>query len=107
MSNEHHHEENFIQKYVFSVDHKVIGLQYGITSLLFLLFGFMLMMLMRYQIAYPESVIPYVGEWLFAGSGGVMLPENYNTLGAMHGTIMIFLGAVSYTHLTLPTICSV
>ena len=94
MSNEHHHEENFIQKYVFSVDHKVIGLQYGITSLLFLLFGFMLMMLMRYQIAYPESVIPYVGEWLFAGSGGVMLPENYNTLGAMHGTIMIFLGVV-------------
>ena len=94
MSNEHHHEENFIQKYVFSVDHKVIGLQYGITSLLFLLFGFMLMMLMRYQIAYPETVIPYLGEWLFAGSGGVMLPENYNTLGAMHGTIMIFLGVV-------------
>ena len=94
MSNDHHHEENFIQKYVFSVDHKIIGLQYGITSLLFLLFGFMLMMLMRYQIAYPETVIPYVGEWLFAGSGGVMLPENYNTLGAMHGTIMIFLGVV-------------
>ena len=94
MSNEHHHEENFIQKYVFSVDHKVIGLQYGITSLLFLLFGFMLMMLMRYQLAYPEAVIPYIGEWLFAGSGGVMLPENYNTLGAMHGTIMIFLGVV-------------
>ena len=94
MSNDHHHEENFIQKYVFSVDHKIIGLQYGITSLLFLLFGFMLMMLMRYQIAYPETVIPYFGEWLFAGSGGVMLPENYNTLGAMHGTIMIFLGVV-------------
>ncbi len=94
MSNDHHHEDNFIQKYVFSVDHKIIGLQYGITSLLFLLFGFMLMMLMRYQIAYPETVIPYVGEWLFAGSGGVMLPENYNTLGAMHGTIMIFLGVV-------------
>ena len=94
MSNDHHHEENFIQKYVFSVDHKIIGLQYGITSLVFLLFGFMLMMLMRYQIAYPETVIPYFGEWLFAESGGVMLPENYNTLGAMHGTIMIFLGVV-------------
>ena len=94
MSNDHHHEENFIQKYVFSVDHKIIGLQYGVTSLVFLLFGFMLMMLMRYQIAYPETVIPYFGEWLFAESGGVMLPENYNTLGAMHGTIMIFLGVV-------------
>ena len=94
MSNDHHHEENFIQKYVFSVDHKVIGLQYGITSLLFLLFGFLLMMVMRYQLAYPEQVVPYVGNWLFSESGGVMLPENYNTLGAMHGTIMIFLGVV-------------
>ena len=93
-SDQHHHEENFIQKYVFSVDHKIIGLQYGVTSLLFLLFGFILMMIMRYQLAYPEQVIPYVGNWLFSESGGVMLPENYNTLGAMHGTIMIFLGVV-------------
>lgn len=94
MSNDHHHEENFFQKYIFSVDHKVIGLQYGITSLLFLLFGFLLMMVMRYQLAYPEQIVPYVGNWLFSESGGVMLPENYNTLGAMHGTIMIFLGVV-------------
>ena len=93
MSNDHH-EENFIQKYVFSVDHKVIGLQYGVTSLLFLLFGFLLMAIMRYQLAYPEQVIPYIGNWIFSESGGVMLPENYNTLGAMHGTIMIFLGVV-------------
>jgi cytochrome c oxidase subunit 1 len=94
LSDNHHHEENFIQKYVFSVDHKVIGLQYGVTSLLFLLFGFLLMAVMRYQLAYPETVIPYIGEWFFSESGGVMLPENYNTLGAMHGTIMIFLGVV-------------
>jgi len=93
LSNDHH-EENFIQKYVFSVDHKVIGLQYGVTSLLFLLFGFLLMAIMRYQLAYPEQVIPYIGNWIFSESGGVMLPENYNTLGAMHGTIMIFLGVV-------------
>ena len=93
MSNDHH-EESFIQQYVFSVDHKVIGLQYGVTSLLFLLFGFLLMAIMRYQLAYPEQVIPYIGNWIFSESGGVMLPENYNTLGAMHGTIMIFLGVV-------------
>jgi len=94
MSDNHHHEENFFQKYIWSVDHKVIGIQYGITSLLFLLFGFSLMAAMRYQLAYPESVIPYIGNWFFSESGGVMLPENYNTLGAMHGTIMIFLGVV-------------
>ena len=61
-SNNHdHHEENFIQKYIFSVDHKVIGIQYGITSLLFLLFGFSLMAIMRWQLAYPGTEIPIVG----------------------------------------------
>ena len=94
MSDNHHHEENFFQKYIWSVDHKVIGIQYGVTSLLFLLFGFGLMAIMRYQLAYPETVIPFIGQWLFAESGGIMLPENYNTFGAMHGTIMIFLGVV-------------
>ena len=88
----HHKEENFIQKYIFSVDHKVIGIQYGITSLLFLLFGFSLMMVMRWQLAYPETPVPLVGGLL--GETGILLPEIYNSLGAMHGTIMIFLGIV-------------
>ena len=92
MSNDSHHEENFIQKYIFSVDHKIIGLQYGITSLIFLFFGFTLMMIMRWQLAYPETVIPFVGH-LF-GESGILMPEQYNMLGAMHGTIMIFLGVV-------------
>lgn len=92
MSQDSHHEENFIQKYIFSVDHKIIGLQYGVTSLLFLLFGFMLMMVMRWQLAYPETVVPIVGSLL--GETGILLPEIYNSLGAMHGTIMIFLGIV-------------
>jgi len=89
---ETHHEESFWRKYIFSVDHKVIGIQYGITALVFLLFGFTLMMLMRWQLAYPEQPMPWFG-WLF-GEEGIMLPEVYNSLGAMHGTIMIFLGVV-------------
>ena len=92
-SNNHdHHEENFIQKYIFSVDHKVIGIQYGITSLLFLLFGFSLMAIMRWQLAYPGTEIPIVG-FIF-GESGILASEQYNSLGAMHGTIMIFLGIV-------------
>ncbi len=79
-------------KYIWSTDHKIIGLQYGITALLWLLFGFILMMIMRYQLAYPETPIPIVGALL--GEGGIMPPEMYNSLGAMHGTIMIFLGVV-------------
>ena len=47
----HHHEPGFWQKYVFSTDHKVIGIQYGITALAFLLFGFFLMLCMRWSIA--------------------------------------------------------
>jgi hypothetical protein len=51
----HHDELGFWRKYVFSVDHKVIGIQYAITGLLFLLFGFTLMMIMRWQLAYPPA----------------------------------------------------
>ncbi len=87
-----HHKESFLTKYVWSTDHKIIGLQYGITALFWLLFGFILMMIMRYQLAYPETPIPIVGALL--GEGGLMPPEMYNSLGAMHGTIMIFLGVV-------------
>lgn len=95
-SNSHHHELGFWKKYIFSTDHKTIGIQYGLTSLFFLLFGFFLMMLMRWQLAYPGEAIPFVGKFLgeARASGGVMLPEFYNEIGAMHGTIMVFLGVV-------------
>jgi cytochrome c oxidase subunit 1 len=90
------HELSFWQKYIFSQDHKVIGIQYGITALLFLLFGFTLMIIMRWQLAYPGQPIPLIGQWLGDANapGGIMLPEFYNQLGAMHGTIMVFLGVV-------------
>ena len=91
-----HAEPGFIRKYVFSMDHKVIGLQYTVTSLVFLMFGFFLMALMRWQLAYPGQPIPFVGNMLGMANapGGIMLPEFYNQLGAMHGTIMVFLGVV-------------
>ncbi len=85
-----------LRRYVFSLDHKVIGIQYALTSLVFLLFGFLLMLLMRWQLAYPGQPIPFVGAWLGVANapGGIMLPEFYNQLGAMHGTVMVFLGVV-------------
>jgi cytochrome c oxidase subunit 1 len=94
---DHEHEElSFLRKYVFSQDHKVIGIQYGFTSLVFLLFGFGLMMMMRWQLAYPGHPIPWIGRFLGETNapGGIMAPEFYNQLGAMHGTIMVFLGIV-------------
>jgi cytochrome c oxidase subunit I len=93
---EHHKELGFWRKYVFSTDHKVIGIQYGITSLLFLLFGYSLIMLLRWQLAYPNQPLEWAGKLLGETRmpGGIMLPEFYNQLGAMHGTIMVFLGIV-------------
>jgi cytochrome c oxidase subunit 1 len=95
----HHEELGFWRKWVFSTDHKIIGLQYGITALLFLFFGFTLMMLMRWQLAYPGRPIPLFGALLEktmgrVASGGVMSSDLYNMFGAMHGTIMVFLAIV-------------
>ncbi len=97
---EHHAEPGFWQKYVFSTDHKVIGLQYGITALCFLLLGFILVALMRWQLAYPGQPIPLLGDLLGnvlgdrAISNGTLTAEGYNMFGAMHGTIMVFLAIV-------------
>ena len=96
----HHDEPGFWRKYIFSTDHKIIGIQYGLTGLVFLFFGFCLMMVMRWQIAYPSKPIPLVGELLQKILGdvmvakGVMMPDLYNAFGAMHGTIMVFLAIV-------------
>ncbi len=93
---EHHHEQSFWRKFIFSTDHKVIGVQYSVTGLAFLFFGFCLMMIMRWQLAYPGEAIPLIGSLLgdSRAPGGIMLPDFYNELGAMHGTIMVFLGVV-------------
>ncbi|MBS2020959.1 MAG: cbb3-type cytochrome c oxidase subunit I [Deltaproteobacteria bacterium] len=91
-----HAKPGFIRRYIFSIDHKVIGLQYALSAMVFLLFGFSLMMLMRWQLAFPGKPLPFLGRFFpdTAMSDGVMLPEFYNQLGAMHGTIMVFLGVV-------------
>jgi len=91
-----HHQEPFWRRYIFSQDHKVIGIQYGFTALLFLMLGFCLMLIMRWQLAFPGKPVPIIGGLLGAANapGGIMLPEFYNQLGAMHGTIMVFLGVV-------------
>ena len=95
-----HHEASFWHRYVFSSDHKIIGIQYGFTALCFMLFGFFLMLLMRWQIAHPSQPVPLGLGWLLekilgnAAAGGIISPELYNSFGAMHGTIMVFLAIV-------------
>ena len=95
-----HHEQSFWRTYIFSTDHKIIGMQYGFVGLAFLFFGFCLIATMRWSMAYEGSPIPFVGPMLesLLGSGvapgGVMSAQLYNVFGAMHGTIMVFMGIV-------------
>jgi len=95
---EHAHSDPFWKKYIFSTDHKVIGLQYGFTALVFLAFGFFLMMVMRWSIAYPDRPVPLLADWpwfqAWLDDEGKVTPDLYNMFGAMHGTIMVFLGIV-------------
>jgi cytochrome c oxidase subunit 1 len=78
-------------------DHKTVGLQYGVTALCFLLVGFLLMILMRWQLAWPGQPVPsWIAPLLGESNapGGIILPEFYNQLVAMHGSVMVFLAVV-------------
>src|SRR6266446_3707153 len=81
----------FIRKYVFSLDHKVIGKQYYGLGLLAVLIGMVLSWLMRIHLVWPNTPIPGL-QWLSkAGApGGVITPEYYLSLMTMHGTLMVF-----------------
>lgn len=76
-----HHELSFVQKYIFSVDHKVIGMQYLFTGMFMALIGGFFAYAFRMQIAYPGIDVP-----LF----GLVTPQQYYSLITNHGSIMIF-----------------
>ncbi|MDE0010878.1 MAG: cbb3-type cytochrome c oxidase subunit I [Candidatus Poribacteria bacterium] len=115
----HHHEESFIRKYVFSLDHKMIGKQFLIYGLIMFFLGGGLALLFRWQLAYPERPLPIIGastqymeegevvtgadrmweriyesekeEWLEVNMpNGVVEPAFYNMLFTMHATLMVF-----------------
>src|SRR5258707_10750030 len=95
----HHEDLGFLRQCVFSTDHKIIGIQYGVTALFFLFFGFCLMLMMRWQIDHPGQAVPLVGPLLASIFGddaakGAVSPNLYNSFGAMHGTIMVFMSIV-------------
>ena len=55
----HHHEESFISKYIFSLDHKMIGKQFLIYGLIMFFLGGGLALLFRWQLAYPEKTVTH------------------------------------------------
>jgi len=90
-----HAPQAFIWRYVFSKDHKVIGIQYYLTAMVMALVAGLLAMLIRLQLAWPEADWAFLGRILpmgydVGGGFGVMKPEFYAMLFTMHGTIMVF-----------------
>src|SRR5215831_4190994 len=86
-----HHEESFIRHYIFSTDHKMIGKQFLTLGLFGLMMGGILALLVRWELAWPESPVPGMG-WVPEPTmyGGIIPPETYNSFFTMHATIMIF-----------------
>ena len=90
-SHAHHDDRPFIRKYVFSTDHKIIGIQFLFLSLIFLAIGGLLAMVIRWQLGFPGQAMPLPGMWPTSmAPGGVVLPEFYTALVTMHGTFMVF-----------------
>src|SRR3954464_12555837 len=89
----HGHEElGFLKKYIFSSDHKIIGIQFLFVGLMFMVVGGLLAMLIRWQLAWPNDPahpVPILGKWL-GWSQGVMPPDFYTMVFSMHASIMIF-----------------
>src|SRR5467141_3979164 len=80
-SHAHAAPQGFIRKWVFSLDHKVIGLQYYFLALAAVFVGMFLSLLMRIHLIWPTVALPLLGD---------IKPETYLTLVTMHGTIMVF-----------------
>ena len=81
---------HFFSTYVFARDHKIIGLQFLFSTLIWMGVGGLLALAIRWQLAWPWSDMPIFGSTLFAAEGGQPSPEFYTMIVTMHATIMIF-----------------
>src|SRR4029079_17451459 len=83
---------SFIRKYIFSIDHKVIGIQYILLAMTAVIIGMIMSVLMRMNLSWPGTNWPILGTLFPQGApGGVMTPEVYLSLVTMHGTIIVLL----------------
>lgn len=83
--------KGFIRKYIFSTDHKVIGIQYLLLAMCAVVVGMTLSALMRLRLAWPLEKWPTLQQLFPDGfAGGPMTPEFYLAMLTMHGTIMVF-----------------
>src|SRR5262245_33227256 len=86
-----HHEPGFLGKYVFSLDHKMIGRQFMFMCFTMMILGGALALLARWQLAWPDTQVPFM-SWVPEPHmyEGHIDPAGYNSFFTMHATIMIF-----------------
>ena len=98
---EHEHGDkfrsNFIMKYIFSMDHKIIARQFLITGMIWALIGAAMSIVFRLQLGFPEESMawlkPVLGKWIEVNAEtgiGTLAPQFYYALVTMHGTIIVF-----------------
>src|SRR3954468_24937139 len=88
-----HHEIGFVKKYIFSTDHKIIGLQFLFLGLMFFVIGGLEAMLVRWQLGWAHAPGPVLGAYMKATgqwSSESMPPEFFTSAFTMHASIMIF-----------------
>jgi cytochrome c oxidase subunit I len=84
-----HHELGFVRTYIFSTDHKMIARQFLFLGLIMMVLGGLLALMVRWQLAWPETAVPGMSVFL-PETGGILEPSTYNMAFTMHATIMIF-----------------
>jgi cytochrome c oxidase subunit 1 len=72
----HPEPQGFLRKYVFSIDHKIIGIQYIVTAAIFMMLAGAMAEMIRVQ--------------LMNANGGLMTPDTYNAIFTMHGSTMVW-----------------
>jgi len=86
-----HNDNDFLFKYIFSTDHKMIAKQFFLTGSLMGLIGMIMSMIFRLQLGYPGESFPFlesiIGDW---APGGILSADKYLALVTLHGTIMVF-----------------
>ena len=97
---EHHHgdkyQTNFIFKYIFSMDHKIIARQFLITGMFWAFIGGAMSLIFRLQLGFPAEdyswLQPLIGKWIMVSEAGIgsIDPQFYYALVTMHGTIIVF-----------------
>lgn len=90
---DHHHEESFVSKYIFSMDHKTISRQFLITAVIMAVLAMVMSILFRLQLAWPGEKFAFINfilgdKW---GKDGILDPGMYMALVTIHGTVMVFM----------------